>query len=77
MPDEIEIDPAKFDKILGRMLAAKPLSKEEISTRIQVEREAKRAAVFEEYKKRRKAKELVLSVSANNARSGGRSSASS
>jgi hypothetical protein len=46
MPDEIKVDAAKFDKILGRMLTAKPLSKEEISTRIKTERDAKRAAVF-------------------------------
>ena len=58
MPDEIKVDASKFDKILGRMLTAKPLSKEEISTRIKAERDAKRARLFEEYKKRRKAKKL-------------------
>jgi len=58
MPDEIKVDADKFDKILGRMLAAKPLSKEEISTRIKTERDAKRAAVFKKFKARREAKRL-------------------
>jgi len=58
MADEIKVDAARFDRILGRMLAAKPLSKAEISSRVQAEREAKKARVFEEYKKRRKAKKL-------------------
>jgi hypothetical protein len=58
MPDEIKVDAAKFNKILGRMLAAKPLTKTEISIRIQAERDAKRARVFKEYKRRRTAKKI-------------------
>jgi hypothetical protein len=58
MPDEIKVDAAKFDRILKRMLASKPLSKEEISARVKAEREAKRARIFEEYKKRRSSKRL-------------------
>jgi hypothetical protein len=58
MPDEIKVNAAKFDRILGRMLDAKPLSKAEISARVKTEREAKKARVFAEYKKRRKAKRL-------------------
>lgn len=58
MPDETKVDADKFDKILGRMLAAKPLSKEEISARVQVERDAKRAAAFALHKKRKAAKKL-------------------
>jgi hypothetical protein len=40
MPDEIKVDAAKFDRILGRMLVAKPLPKAEISERIKAKREA-------------------------------------
>jgi hypothetical protein len=58
MPDEIKVNAAKFDRILGRMLAAKPLSKAEISARVKAGREAKKARIFEEYKKSRKAKRL-------------------
>lgn len=43
MSDEIKVNSAKFDKMLGRMLRAKPLSKAEISARIKAEREAKKA----------------------------------
>jgi hypothetical protein len=43
MPDEIKVDAAKFDRILGRMLDAKPLSKAEISERIRKTREAAKA----------------------------------
>jgi hypothetical protein len=42
MPDEIKVDADKFDRILGRMLIAKPLSKAEISERIKAKREAGR-----------------------------------
>jgi hypothetical protein len=55
---EIKVNAAKFDRILKGMLEAKPLSKAEISARIQEQRKAKRAAVFEKYKERRKAKKL-------------------
>ncbi|MGO9446551.1 MAG: hypothetical protein ACLPXB_17530 [Thiobacillaceae bacterium] len=58
MPDEIKVDAAKFDRILGRMLAAKPLSKEEISNRVKTERESKKAAAFKKFKARREAKKL-------------------
>ncbi len=58
MPDEIKIDAAKFDRILKRMLDAKPLSKAEISNRIQTERAARKAAAFEKFKNRHKAKKL-------------------
>jgi hypothetical protein len=51
MPDEIKVDPDKFDRILGRMLAAKPLSKAEISARIKAEREATIAAARERVKR--------------------------
>jgi hypothetical protein len=40
MADEIKVDAAKFDRILKRMLDAKPLSKNEISERIRAKREA-------------------------------------
>jgi hypothetical protein len=43
MPDEIKIDAAKFNRILKRMLDAKPLSKAEISERIKAKREAGKA----------------------------------
>jgi hypothetical protein len=42
MPDEIKVDADKFDRILKRMLDAKPLSKNEISERIKAKREAGR-----------------------------------
>jgi hypothetical protein len=42
MPDEIKVDADKFDKVLAKMLAAKPLTKAEISARIKAEREAKK-----------------------------------
>jgi hypothetical protein len=45
MPDEIKVDATKFDRILGRMLTAKPLTKAEISARIKAERDAKKANV--------------------------------
>jgi hypothetical protein len=38
MPDEIKVDADKFDRILGRMLNASPLTKAEISARIKTER---------------------------------------
>ena len=40
MPDEIKVDAAKFDRILARMLDAKPLPKAEISERLKAKREA-------------------------------------
>lgn len=58
MPDEIKVNAKTFDRILGRMLGAKPLTKAEISARVKAEREAKKARVFEKYKERRKAKKL-------------------
>ena len=58
MPDEIKANAAKFDRILKRMLDSKPLSKEEISTRIQAERIAKRDAAFARHKQRKAAKKL-------------------
>jgi hypothetical protein len=58
MPEEIKVDAEKFDKILGRMMASKPLSKAEISTRVQTEREAKKKRAYQEYKKRRQAKKI-------------------
>jgi hypothetical protein len=58
MPDEIKVDAARFDRILRRMVEAKPLSKAEISNRIQNERAARKAAAFEKFKNRRKAKKL-------------------
>jgi len=51
MPDEIKVDAAKFDRILARMLEAKPLSKNEISERIKAKREAKKAAKSKTSKK--------------------------
>ena len=42
MADDLQVDAAKFDRILSRMLTAKPLSKAEISARIKAEREAKK-----------------------------------
>ena len=53
---DAELD--KFNHILKRMLEAKPLPKAEISTRIKAEREAKRAAITEKYKKIRNSKKL-------------------
>ena len=56
MSDEIKVDADKFDRILGRMLNTKPLSKEEISARIQTDRDARRERVRERYKELRKAR---------------------
>jgi hypothetical protein len=42
MSDEIKVEKETFDRILGRMLSAKPLTKAEISARIKAEREAKK-----------------------------------
>jgi hypothetical protein len=42
MPNDVTVDAEKFDRILTRILAAKPISKPEISARIRAEREAKR-----------------------------------
>jgi hypothetical protein len=58
MPDEIKIDAEKFDKILGRMMASKPLSKAEISARIKATSIAKRDAAFARHKQRKAAKKL-------------------
>ena len=52
MSEDIKVDAAKFDRVLSRMLAAKPLSKAEISARIKAERDAKKATVLEKIKKR-------------------------
>jgi len=56
MSDEIKVDADIFDRILGRMLNNKPLSKEEISARIQTDRDARRERVRERYKELRKAR---------------------
>jgi hypothetical protein len=59
MPDEpkdITVDAAKFDRILGRMLNLKPLTKAEISARIKAERGPERAAAYERYKKIKESK---------------------
>jgi len=56
MSDENPVSEEKFNTILRRMLMSKPLSKAEISARIATERDAKKARVFEEYKKRREYK---------------------
>jgi hypothetical protein len=58
MSDEIKVNAEKFDRILGRMLAAKPLSKEEISNRVKIQRDAKRKAAFLQHKQRKAAKKL-------------------
>jgi hypothetical protein len=58
MPDEIKVDGDKFNRILGRMLSVKPLSKAEISARIKAEREAKKVSAFEKHKKLRNSKKL-------------------
>jgi hypothetical protein len=58
MPDEIKIDAEKFDRILGRMLNTLPLSKEEISERVQAERDAKKERVRQKYQERRKARKI-------------------
>jgi hypothetical protein len=42
MPDDLKVDADKFDRILKRMLNAKPLTKAEISARVKAEREAKK-----------------------------------
>lgn len=56
MSDDLTVDSEKFDRILGRMLAAKPLSKTEISERIKAGRETarKRAAEMREKSKQHK-----------------------
>ena len=54
MSDEIKVDAAKFDRILGRMLDAKPLPKSEISERIRKNREAAKA--YREKSRKAKAK---------------------
>lgn len=56
MSDEIKVDGDKFDRILGRMLNSKPLSKEEISERVRADKEARRAKTVEKYKEYRKVK---------------------
>jgi hypothetical protein len=52
MVDDIPVDAAKFDRILKRMLDAKPLSKAEISTRIKRERGKQLAAEMREKNQR-------------------------
>jgi hypothetical protein len=57
MPDEIKIDAEKFDRILGRMLNSKPLSKEDIREKIREAGRARKAEMKEktrEYLKKRK-----------------------
>lgn len=61
MPDEIKVDADKFDRILGRMMASKPLSKAEISTRVKAYRDAKKTSTlkkYQEYRKRRQDKKI-------------------
>lgn len=50
MPDEIKVDAANFDTILGRTLTAKPLSKAKISTRAKAQRDLMRAAEIKKLK---------------------------
>jgi hypothetical protein len=47
MPDETNVDADKFDRILSRMLIAKPLSKADRSERIKAKREGNRAYALE------------------------------
>lgn len=54
MPDEIKVNAVKFDRILGRMLDAKPLSKAKISERIKAKRDAEKA--YREKSQKAKAK---------------------
>jgi hypothetical protein len=42
MSPKIPAKQSRFDAVLSRMLASKPLSKEEISARIKAERKAKK-----------------------------------
>jgi hypothetical protein len=58
MSDEIKVDAEKFDRILGRMLNSLPLSKEEISAKIQADKDARRAEAFKKYQERRKARKI-------------------
>jgi hypothetical protein len=55
IPDDLTVDAEKFDRILSRMVASKPLSKVEISTRIMRERNAKAGAKMREKNKAYKA----------------------
>lgn len=57
MPDELKIDGEKFDRILGRMLNTKPLSKEDIREKIRAAGRARKAEMDEktrEFLKKRK-----------------------
>jgi hypothetical protein len=58
MPDEIKVDAEKFDRILGRMLNTKPLSKEEISAKVKRDRKARKAETVKKYKEYRKSKKI-------------------
>ena len=61
MPDEIKVDADKFDRILGNMLKAKPLSKAEISERIKEKKTAGKkyaAELREKNKQYRNSKKL-------------------
>lgn len=58
MPDEIKVDAVKFDRILGRMLGSKPLSKAGISAKIKRERNAKAGARLQEKNRQYKSKKL-------------------
>jgi hypothetical protein len=60
MPDEIKVDGDKFDAILARMLAAKPLPKAEISARIKAKREASKVYALELKRKNQKYKSKKL-----------------
>lgn len=59
-PEDITVDADKFDRILSRMLTAKPLSKADISERIKEKREAGKIRLLEkqEKNKRHKSKKL-------------------
>jgi hypothetical protein len=54
IPNDLTVDAEKFDRILARMVASKPLSKAEISARIMRERNAKYAAKMREKNKQYK-----------------------
>jgi hypothetical protein len=45
MPEDIKVDRERFDRILKRMVDAKPPTKTEISARIKVKRDAKKASI--------------------------------
>ncbi len=57
MPEDIKVDKDKFDRILKRMVDAKPLTKAEISARIKADRDAKKLTAFGKRKQRKKSSE--------------------